>query len=133
MTRVINAREALDALSAEMRRRGADYRYLDHYKSCTYVEWLTDEPACIAGGALITTLGLDLIDATGAFRGRTVSEIEAANHVRFTKAAIAVIRVAQAAQDSGATHGQAVDVAMALCYQANELGLRDYIGRKSKV
>jgi hypothetical protein len=121
MTKIINAERAVELLRAERDRRGKSYAYTDHHAHCYYQVPANDddtevEPGCIAGGALINGLGLNFKDQynyniEGPFEGGTVTQIELANDVKFTDRAVLLIRAAQAAQDSGATHGIAVAVA----------------------
>lgn len=136
MTTIINSTKALELLREEMYRRGAGYTYNDTHGACRYRETddnddLTDEAACIAGGALINGLGLKFEHTDGApIEGpfeHIYRDLEEVNDVKFTPLAVLAIRTAQAVQDNGGTHGEAVSVAFATVETASYLGSSDEV------
>jgi hypothetical protein len=135
--KIIDAGEADGLIRREVDRMGEDWRYLDHYVSCSYNPTnmernvnQRDEPFtptgdhCIVGGIIEEALGIRMVtpdgeEIAGTWDERRARQVEDASRaqgrpVRFTPEANAVLRMAQVVQDDGGTHGLAGRVASEL-------------------
>lgn len=137
MTRIIKAREALDAIQSEVKRRGDDFVYNENYTQCVYQErtengyGLSGNPGCIVGGALMLTLKLTFnrktesisqhIEGTFALARRDIEEV---NDVKFTPRASLLLEVAQAVQDNNGSHRVAYGAVRRLY---DTLGYSDFV------
>jgi hypothetical protein len=135
--KIIDAGEADGLIRREVDRMGEDWRYLDHYVSCSYNPTNMErnvnqrgEPStptgdhCIVGGIIEEALGIRMVtpdgeEIAGTWDERRARQVEDASRaqgrpVRFTPEANAVLRMAQVVQDDGGTHGLAGRVASEL-------------------